>query len=410
MLVGVFIFSPKVDGVACHLYVITQGKGDGMTTYTAPTAEQLNTIIDSFHDYTKISGVAIAIGWSLTGEQSAQDIHLRVNGELYSLEGHQIKPTNHILFKLGSTSKLITATAFAYACQDVDSPIHMESKLGEFIQFKGMMGDRLNNLLLKNLANYTSGLPTDNKDAPEGLHPPFEYNQIYSVHDMVKHLNGADFELDPQGEIYHYSNLGFSLLAVAISRAYGTNGFNVWARDYLFRNEVLEMKDSRYCPLYGEPWPDNYPLGYVYTQDGAEALTAELSYDGQFGAYYGGGGVMSSPHDMMRWLNFNLGKLPEGPHFPSQALLAALQNPSTNVRVNDKGYLCLGWFMSQDKSELRKNGLLSGANTAMVIATSPDAGNIPAPAGVYVLINMSGANDLATSIAEGVLSVMKHST
>jgi hypothetical protein len=88
-----------------------------------------------------------------------------------------------------------------------------------------------------------------------------------------------------------------------------------------------------------------------------------------------------------------------------------LQNPSTEVRTNNQGYLGLGWFISPDKSILSKNGELPGTNTAIRIAASSDAGTNQAPAGVFVLINMlevnSTSTDLATQIAIKVLAAME---
>lgn len=385
-----------------------------MTTYYPLSPDQLNDIVESFSEFTQSpSGVAVAIGWSLSGDNSSEDLFLKVNGTLRTGDGNEITPSNHVLFKLGSTSKLFTATAFAYACQDVGCAIEMNSNLGQFIQFSGPMGEALNNLPLKSLANYTSGLPADNTaNTPPGLHPPFNNNATYSVKDMVAFLNSTTFSVNQEGTVYQYSNLGFSLLAVAISRAYGTNGFNLWVRDYIFQNETLQMHDSRYCPISNDsdPWPENFPVGYIHGQAN-QYYPVDSLYNGQFGAYYGGGGVMSSAQDMMTWLNFNMGKTPEDPRMPTKSLLAMMQNPSTDVLTNGSGYLGLGWFISPDKSLLTKDGILPGANTAMIIAASPNAGEIPAPAGVFVLINMSEENtassDLATQIAKKVLAQMQ---
>jgi D-alanyl-D-alanine-carboxypeptidase/D-alanyl-D-alanine-endopeptidase len=383
-----------------------------MTTYYAPTQQQLNDIVNSFTQYTQApSGVAIAIGWSLTGDEPAEDIFLAIKGTLRTGDDNEITPSNHILFKLASTSKLFTATAFAYACQDENSPIRTDSLLGQFIQFTGPMGNTLNNLSLKSLANYTSGLPADNVSSPPGLLPPLSPDTPYCVQEMISFLNKTEFNIEPENTIYQYSNLGFSLLAVAISRAYGTNGFNIWVRDHLFQNDTLQMHDSRYCPIPEEPWPESFPQGYNLDQSNNQYIPITSLYNSKFGAYYGGGGIMSSPHDMLTWLNYNLGKLPEDPSIPTGPLLSMLQNPSTEVRTNNQGYLGLGWFISPDKSILSKNGELPGTNTAIRIAASSDAGTNQAPAGVFVLINMlevnSTSTDLATQIAIKVLAAME---
>ncbi|RKR64074.1 D-alanyl-D-alanine-carboxypeptidase/D-alanyl-D-alanine-endopeptidase [Yokenella regensburgei] len=378
-----------------------------MQAFIPPTTEVLDNIVNSFPLIAQPpadANIAIAIGWVL--DNGDQGVYL--SGSLQDEAGNGMVLNDSVLFKLASSSKLFTAMAFAYACLDSASPVTRESVLGDFILFSDSeVGSALKKIPLYNLAAYTSGLPADNNSSA-GTLPPLNIDESYSVQDMLNFLNqDASFPVEPYGEISTYSNLGFSLLAVAISRACGTNGFNIWLQDYLFRNENVNMADSRYCPIPGNPWPARFPCGFVYDEATQKYTKASL-YSPKFGAYYGGGGVMSSARDMLTFLKINMGLLKPFPF--SEELIQWMQTPIWTQSGTITG---LGWFFSPDESVLTKNGILDGTNTAIQMAASTSPGRTPSAAGVFVLTNLSeinmpaGKGDLATKIAGQVYLTMQ---
>ncbi|WP_312284262.1 serine hydrolase domain-containing protein [Yokenella regensburgei] len=354
-------------------------------------------------------GVIIAIGWAISSEQGVvvdEDIHFR--GEALHYDGTKTAPDQQTLFKLASVSKLFTALAYSYALSDPDCQINEETTLQSLMTFSGAMAPALNSLSLLSLANYTSGLPADNVSSPPpGLHPDPTPNKIYSVDEMQRFLESTHFFVFPRGAFFHYSDLGFSLLGAAVARAYGMYNINDWMKAYLFDNTTMNMTASRYCPLPPDPWPANFPVGFEYIQAGKKYNKVQELYDGLFGAYYGGGGVMLPATEMMTWMKFNMGCLAPFPDTPQ--ILARMQNTSTPVRTPNGRALGLGWLISQEQPLLAKNGDLPGVNTAIVISNSPQPGTVSSSVGVFVLINLSGAGDLATNIATQIFQTINQS-
>jgi D-alanyl-D-alanine-carboxypeptidase/D-alanyl-D-alanine-endopeptidase len=163
---------------------------------------------------------------------------------------------------------------------------------------------------------------------------------------------------------------------------------------------------------------DQLPLGYDY--DGN--WTPVPAGFKQLPAYDGAGGVVSTPNDMMKWLQFN--------NIQQNAvlspLLPALQTPSTNVMYGAAS-IGLGWFMKQQVSTtspypaIFKDGGLDGVSTYIAFVPGPELPPImpgmppllvPSSAGVFVLTNSnglcnSGNTEMSEAVAFNVLNIMQ---
>ena len=106
---------------------------------------------------------------------------------------------------------------------------------------------------------------------------------------------------------------------------------------------------------------------------------------------------MSTPRDMLRWLLFNMGMIPES---GLNHLLEPMQTPSTQVidpYDNMNNRLGVGWFIYSlpAKSHGRfgslpviwKDGMLDGFSSFMTFLQSSDPGQEPSRAGVFVMTN-----------------------
>jgi serine-type D-Ala-D-Ala carboxypeptidase/endopeptidase len=130
-------------------------------------------------------------------------------------------------------------------------------------------------------------------------------------------------------------------------------------------------------------------------------------------AYNGAGGVVSTPNDMMKWLQFNMGIQQNAVLSP---LLAFLQSPSTKV-MNGATQIGLGWFMKAKVSAtsrypaIFKDGGLNGVSTYIAFLPGPPA--MPSPAGVFVLTNSqglynsTGTTEMSEAVAFNVLNIMQ---
>jgi len=114
----------------------------------------------------------------------------------------------------------------------------------------------------------------------------------------------------------------------------------------------------------------------------------------EFPAYYGAGGLFSTPGDMMTWLKFNMG-ITQNPTLIN--LLPTLQSPSTIVTPWPNSQLGIGWFLSTIQPGLGdsyivvwKDGGLGGFSSFICFLQSPDPGQTPSQAGLFILTNADG--------------------
>jgi D-alanyl-D-alanine-carboxypeptidase/D-alanyl-D-alanine-endopeptidase len=252
---------------------------------------------------------------------------------------------------------------------------------------------QLTDIPLLSLGNYTSGLPAD--DIPPIEDQPVPLPIPYSALDMFEFL--YDLSRLPVGtpaQTYAYSNLGFSLLAETISVALG--GTTSFAQ--LLQTDILQPLQMTNTQMFFDTPGYLLPLGFSSQTGAAYTIPATGP---QYPAYNGAGGLVSTPNDMMKWLQFNMNLLKT----PLTRILPATQNPTTKVMApqvyNSK--LGLGWFVSDvgdGLTTLWKDGMVMGFNTYVSFLQSPRPGTIPSKAGVFVLTNSDGpavyeiANDL----------------
>ena len=208
---------------------------------------------------------------------------------------------------------------------------------------------------------------------------------------------------------YTYSNLGFSLLALALQAAAPPTASRPHGRENSF--------GLCYEQILG-------PLGMVQTQPCSERMKATLprGFDpngnvaspgwGPFPAYYGAGGLVSTPNDMMTWLQFNMGIIQAGGLNDILPVTEASAAPG----LSGSTVPGLGWFIttlqeggsgSAELTFIQKNGGLSGASSQM--AFLPRNGCPASNAGVFVLTNLGNtppSTSTATKIAYDLLFVM----
>jgi serine-type D-Ala-D-Ala carboxypeptidase/endopeptidase len=375
-----------------------------MSTIIEPTEEQLYGLVESYLNE-QPHGLAVTIGYATGTNQFPAAAY--VFGSAYDQYDHDLDLGATTPFELGSLSKTFTATLAAFLGQKYN-PGWETQTIGEY---SVNVGPQFHPIPLRDLANYTSGLPTDNGTVkivtlPELLPTP------YSPAAMLGYLKGVGtgtWKPTDTGKAYTYSNLAVSILAQLIPQFAASTASQDLAElmsEWVFT--PLGMINSGY---FGEVFLDKLPLGYSYSNPTTYAPTAP-GHD-VFPAYYGGGGVVSTPNDMLAWLQFNMGML--APTLPALGrVLKKTQTPSTKVvRPGTDVTMGLGWFVSEPQSgsgRVFKDGGLPGCDTYLTFVDWVGTSSA-STAGVFVLINAdgltgSGGEPLSQSIAAAVLSIM----
>lgn len=338
--------------------------------------------------------IGLAVGMVSTSD--APEGVYAYEGSIKSYTGQPLTLGDTTLFEIASISKTFCATLFAHYWAA------MPSLAGTMVSDYHPKGTtpldptKFGAMPLLSLANYTSGLPhdpIDPHDQPKHLKPP------YTVPHMYGYLGRMDWSPGTSGVGYSYSNLGFALLGESLAPAIESS--DSYAQ--LIQVNVLEpLGFSSATTMYSSDLVSQLPQGYKADGDpGGPGWPV-------FPAYFGAGGLVTTPADLMIWLRYNMGLT--GPADMLQ-LLPKLQKPSTTVRTKEQdSQLGLGWFITPVLTSsgtldiVWKNGGLAGFSSYITFLPSSEPGVKPSDAGVFVLSNSNTPE--VDSIAVVLLSLL----
>jgi CubicO group peptidase (beta-lactamase class C family) len=280
-------------------------------------------------------------------------------------------------FAIGSTSKVFTS--------GIHYMLHgpYEGRLGTWLGSRMTMSTGVADLQLRNLAIYEPGLAQDNKG---GVYPPDMMRSLRNLFDYMAHF------VPPydQGACYAYSNIGWALLSMASLRlnSLDTEAFVTEYDQHL--KQFCSRFDASDTSVFHPDMKPRLPIGYNRR---LEPLPARNPYRPSFPPGDGSGGIVSTGADMLRYLLYNMGRLPGG--VTDRALAyqqtETFQVPSCST-VGRAPRTSYGWFHIpvQSRSEfavvLNKNGGVRGFTSWMGF-TSWQGSGAAATHGAFVLSN-----------------------
>jgi CubicO group peptidase (beta-lactamase class C family) len=235
--------------------------------------------------------------------------------------------TPETLFRIGSTSKALTATALAILVErgEMDLDTSLSTYLAE------IDNPSWSNLTARQLASHSAGIPHygENEDLA-GLYRSVALNHHYDdVRDALAVFDGSSLLFDA-GTDFHYSSLGTVLLGAAMSDVSGISYRELMSRD------VFKPAGMVNTFADGDDDPRVSRLATLYYTDGQRFRpwrNVDLSHR------LPGGGFISSPTDLVRLgkMYFDDGHLSEETkrRFWTPQLLA-------DGTVNEQDY-ALGW-------------------------------------------------------------------
>jgi serine-type D-Ala-D-Ala carboxypeptidase/endopeptidase len=260
------------------------------------------------------------------------------------------RPDADTEFEIGSITKTFTATLLAY--EDQAGRIRLDDPLARFappgIHVPSFEGRQI---LMVELAEHTSGLP---RVVPR-FTPPLTADVMWQF--------VSNYRLTrPPGEQFLYSNLGFGLLARAIVRRENATEDQRYARIITgplgMRSTAINLSPAQHARLAqgyrpnGQPAPENAPT---------------------WPAFDGAGAVRSTLNDMMRYLDFELGKT----NVALSSLLPALHQPRHAAGPN--GSVGLGWQMRERADGVKtifKDGATPGFSTFIIFTPATASGAV----------------------------------
>ncbi|MEM9744184.1 MAG: serine hydrolase domain-containing protein [Pseudomonadota bacterium] len=231
------------------------------------------------------------------------------------------------LFRIGSTSKAITATALAQLVQD--GALNLDAPIGNYLQ--PMPNPQWHAITARQLASHMAGIPNygDNRDWL-GLYQTIKLDKHYpDVRKALSLFDGSPLLHQP-GSQFEYSSLGTVLLGAVMSAAAGKSYRQIISDRVLAPSE---MTGTRVAPMYHE---DGSNLARFYLNRNGrirEWRPVDLSHR------LPGGGFVSTPTDLARmgarWLD---------DAYVSASTRAVFWKPQTlnDGSVNAQNY-ALGW-------------------------------------------------------------------
>ncbi|MCB1954332.1 MAG: beta-lactamase family protein [Rhodocyclaceae bacterium] len=286
-------------------------------------------------------------------------------------------------YRMGSISKLLTATAAVRLAQerrlDLDAPVSAilpELAMRDRFAHGGPVGFSLRQLL-----SHHAGLP---RDLPDGM-----WGRPGETHrELVGRLASVELAYPP-GQVFHYSNLGPSLVGVAIERASGLP-FDAYLRRSVL--EPLGMVGARFSAAPDPHAPAARP--YHGLQEGTEPVLRDVP----------AGGLEASVLDMSRFLSAVFD--PRGgvldPTWAAQMLSA--QNEGVVFDFDLK--VGLGWMLAAgDPGVPREAGPVIGHDGATVHYRSRLLALPRHRLGVIVASNSDTAGPSVDRIAEAALAL-----
>ena len=347
-----------------------------MSTITPPTEQQVQDVVAPY----LASNVGFAIGVASPQFTPSTGIFF-FEGNLLNYKQQSMALDHGTYFEIASNTKIFTAALLTYYSLN-DSNLLDANVVDYRPPGKPTLPSSLGGITLLELANYTSGLPQDNSDPND---QPKVMPQPYNALSMYSFLHDDNVTVSGTGTTYAYSNLGFSLLAWTIPAAVEPEAsFRELLREII--TAPLEMNNSR---VFADVPVTKLPLGINSGQKVRSGWA-------EFPAYFGAGGIVSTPHDMMTWLKFNMGMLSES---SLNGILEPMQTPSTTVKTGFGEQLGIGWFITSIPAECQgeltslpviwKDGGLGGFSSFVTFLQSDTPGSSPSEAGVFVLTNSS---------------------
>jgi CubicO group peptidase (beta-lactamase class C family) len=284
---------------------------------------------------------------------------------------HDAKNTGDTIFEAGSVSKQFTAAAVLLLARDgklsLDDPVR---------QHVPEVPDYGAPLTIRHMLNHTSGLRDwGGVAAIAGWPRTTRVHTHAHVLDIVKRQRSLNF---PSGTRYSYSNTGYNLAAIIVSRVSG-EPFAEFSRKRLF--EPLGMAHTS--------WRDDYTRVVkgraIAYSDGGGGFSQDMPFEN----VHGNGGLLTTVGDLLKWTaNF------ASPRIGDAAFVREQQEPGRFNDGRQHGY-ALGLFIGPYKNVREVGHSGSTAGYRAYLADYPDQ-----RVSVAVLCNVSSGN--ATQYAHAV--------
>ena len=206
----------------------------------------------------------------------------------YANREDNVASSARVLYDIGSLTKQFTSAAILHL--QMQGKLSVNNFLAEYMP---NFSDDSATITLHHLLTHTAGLPHDlGRD----------YDPI--DRDTYLDLAAAVVLSSKPGDVFSYSNVGYSLLAAVVEIVSGV-GYEQYLRTNLF--EPAGMRETGYVLPNRDILPialgyaNRNILGYSYKKVLGRPDDQPWALDGPYWHLRGNGGILSSANDMLRW-------------------------------------------------------------------------------------------------------------
>jgi CubicO group peptidase (beta-lactamase class C family) len=310
--------------VALPCSVVAQVARTAVDRLSEPSALQA---IQRFADNLRADVAADSVG-GITAAVVAGDSVVWAQGFGWADRDRNVPAGVETIYRTGSISKTFTAVVLLQLVEEgvvgLDDPVVRH--LPEFAELQGPAA-QIRSITLRQLASHTAGLVREPELENAAAGPIEEWES-----QVIASLPTTSLSAAP-GERYSYSNIGFGILGLTLSRAAG-RPFMELVEELIF--EPLGMKSSTFI-LEEQGWA-RMSVGYANRRDGTvDTERPALEHKGR-GYKVPNGGIYSTVHDLGRFIAGLSGAFPsEILSAESRTQMLSVQTPGDSSRAYGLG-------------------------------------------------------------------------
>jgi CubicO group peptidase (beta-lactamase class C family) len=353
--------------IACALVLAQAGWAQKISA-PPDAARDVDKIFEGFH---RPDSPGCAVGVAIDGATV-----LSAGYGMADLE-HNVPITPQSIFEAGSVSKQFTAGAVLLLAQQ--GKLALDDSIRKYIP---EVPDYGKPITIRNMINHTSGL-RDWGEVEEIAGWP-RTTRVYTHANVLEIVSRQRALNYPPGAEYSYSNTGFNLAAILVSRVSG-KPFPQFTREAIFN--PLDMTSTQWRDDFQRIVPNR---AIAYSKD-HETVRMLMPFENA----YGNGGLLTTVGDLLRWnQNFTDAKVGGRSFVEAQHQQGRLNDGRTIAYA--AGLMVLNW---RGLREVSHSGSTAGYRAWL--GRYPDQG-----LSVAVLCNLASANadDLGHQVAGVYLS------
>ena len=268
---------PRLVAVCGVLGVLVAAAASGQARATPDGGALASKVNEIFAEYDKTSSPGCTVGLY----QGAQILYRHAYG-MANLD-HDVKLKPASVFHVASVSKQFTAAAILLLAGE--GKLSIDDDVRKYIPELPDFGERIT---IRHLANHTSGIR--DQWALLGL-AGWRYSRDLITDDDVLDLLARQKDLNfKPGERHVYSNSGYTLMAIIVSRVSGKS-FREFTSERIFK--PLGMVNTHFRDNFNEIVKDQ---AYGYARDGGEMRLSVTNFDTA-----GATSLMTTVEDLAKW-------------------------------------------------------------------------------------------------------------